>query len=136
MKNCNSVGSLLGPRFCLSSPAVSGHHQFTGSKRRWWSLQPTFPFGVSDTRQTGRGEQGLGQMLWFPVSSLDTRVPLVYIWRGSQEQGSSTHVSPQGICTPAKKGKVEPKRSRIWSDWEHVPSSRGAGKEKRPSSGV
>lgn len=71
----------------------------------------------------GRGERGLGQTLWFPVSSLGIQVPPVYLLEKKSEMG----VYGPRFPSPDKMGKVDPERSgssligsecRVLEGWE------------------
>lgn len=60
------------------------------------------------------GQQGLGRMLWFPVSCLGFQVPPVY----RLEKKSGTGVHGSWFPSPGRRGKVEPETSRVQSDWK------------------
>lgn len=80
-----------------------------------------FCFRASDIAisQTGGEKWGLGQMLWFLVSSLSTHGVLL---RGKSGVRVYHYIFPQGICMPGRNGKEEPElAASVLSKWEQVP---------------
>lgn len=69
-------------------------------------------------------------MVWFQASSMGTWAPLV---SGSERKSGTDIQSPHsslGVCMPSRKGKAEPKMSRVGSNRDLVQSTREVGEEK------
>jgi hypothetical protein len=121
-----------GAVFFLSSPTVSGLHQFTCSERR----KAVFCLCFRSWHQCFTASQiERGKQVWEKCcgcwSPLGTWTPPVYRLERKSGTSSMVHISPWCICTLAGRGKQDEQDPMLLGA-----STIGAGEEKRPSLGV